>query len=244
MLQNELLARAVFLVQRDACVLVEPDAIHVSAYGFDRKGAVSRVKTEVARCEPHASVTALLRALGTALVTAVKKEAPAAALPAFDVTGLDDVVFVAIGKRLLVSTTSTAEASAPLHAYDPVALRALFDALYAKPTDTRIGVTMRALYDATVKDALHVIAKDIALLSAQPKVLAAESKRVMEAAKSGKGMQGKDSWRMSLNKLVKSDDDAARIDPRLVGFVLRRHADGTLPVIVELLQRVTTDYGS
>ncbi len=237
-----MLARVVYLVQRDACVLVEPDAPSVNAYGFDRKGAVSRVKSEVARCEPHASVTALLRALGTAIVGTARKEAPAAALPAFDVATLDEAALAIGGKRILVSTTPTAVAEEPLHAYDPVALRALFDALYVKPNDKRIGSTMRALYDATVRDVVTLLAKDIALLTAQPRVLAAESKRVMDAAKSGKGTQGKDSWRLSLNKLVKGDDDAARIDPRLVGFVLRRQADGTLPVVVDILRTVTTDY--
>lgn len=243
--QDEVLARLVFLLQRDACVLVEPDAISVNAYGFDRKGGVSRVKSEVARCEPHASVTALLRALGTALVGTARKEALAAALPAFDVAALDEAALAIGGKRLLVSTTPTAVAQEPLHAYDPLALRALFDALYVKPTEKRLGgATMRALYDATVRDVVVLLAKDIALVSANQKVLAAESKRVMDAAKSGKGAQGKDSWRMSLNKLVKSDDDAARIDPRLVGFVLRRHADGTLPVVVDILRTVTTDYAN
>lgn len=242
--QEEALAQLVFLAQRDACVLVEPDAISVNAYGFDRKGGVSRVKTEVARCEPHASVTALLRALGTAIIGAARKQAPAAALPAFDVVTIDDAALAITGKRILVSTTTTAEPSEPLHAYDHVAVRALFDALYVKPNDKRMGTTMRALYDATVRDVVTLLAKDVGLLTAQPRVLAAESKRVMDAARSGKGAQGKDSWRMSLNKLVKSDDDAARIDPRLVGFVLRRQADGTLPIVVDILRTVTTDYAA
>jgi hypothetical protein len=235
-LQDAVLSRAVFLVQRDACVLIEPDAPSVNAYGFNRKGDVALVKTEVSHCEPHASLPSLMRAVAISLALASKNEAPGSTLPAFDVKALDDAAFTITGKRLLLSSTPTD------NAYDPATLRALFDALYAKPNETRIGLPMKKLYEATIKDALDRITTDIVLLTAKPNVLAAESKRLIDGSRSGKGAEGKDAWRMSLNKLVKSDDDAARIDPRLVGFVLRRHADGTLPVIVELLQRIKSDY--
>jgi hypothetical protein len=234
-LQEAVLARAVFLVQRDACVLVEPDAPSVMAYAFDHKADVALMKTEVAQCEPHASLPALVRAAGIAIVLAARNEPPRSMLPRFNPKALDAAAHKITGKRLLLSTTATA------NHYDPLALRALFDVLYAKPTERRIGLPLKALYGATLRGVLQRISADIQLVSAKPDLLAAESKRYLEAPTS-QADEANDAWRMALNRLVKSDDDAARIDPRLVGFVLRRHADGTLPVIVEILNKIQNDY--
>jgi hypothetical protein len=243
-LQDAVLARAVFLARRDVCVLVDADAPLVPSWDTNASGVFAPMKTQVGRCHGADPLHALLAAGASAVALAHDKAAPSPITSPLDFAAIDRAWTALLGRPLTLAREPTAVPGETLQRYDPAAIEAAFTALYAKPSDKRLGLPLRALFDATLKDALAAQLRDLELVIKNRKLLASEAKKLNDGAKKPGTAQGKDAWRAALNRLVTSDEHAAHIDPRLVGFALRRQADGTLDVILTCLRTILTDYGA
>lgn len=242
--QDAVLARAMFLVRRDVCVLVEADAPQLMSWDTDKSGTLAPMKTQVPRCDATAPLHALLYAGASALALAHKDQPPTPIAAPFSLEAIDAAFVGLVGKPLVRSREATKTEGETIQSYDASAIEAAFGALYAKPSETRLGVPLQKLFDATLKDELALQLRDLELITKNKKVLASEAKKLVDGAKKGTGAHGKDAWRAALNRLVTSDDAAANIDPRLVGFALRRQADGTLETLLTCLRIILADYGA
>ncbi len=242
-LQSALLKEALYIVRRDHCILTDGAGLAVPSYEYDAKGRIAPMKAPAPSCDELAKPLALLSSLSAAVAFAAAgkgADAPNATALEKDVAGRA-AAFQAVFGRPLMTTTTITKAGRLLASYDPVALAAAFDAVYVAPSESRLGAPMKALYAKTAQAPLARLARDLAALLQKKPKLAAEAKKLEQRAHA-KDDGGLDALRASLNVLVDSNDDAARIDPVLVGFVLRRQRDGTLPVVVSSLQRVLQDY--
>jgi hypothetical protein len=121
--------------------------------------------------------------------------------------------------------------------YDSASLEAAFKQLYLAPDATVGGVRAKVVYDTLFKDYVKHKAELIAGILDRKGFVAAASRDYV--ARSGKpGFDG-----------LKFQDDLAQKlksplgdEPRLVGTLVRRHADGTLPAVLKMLRKVLGDY--
>jgi hypothetical protein len=242
--RDAVLREALYVVRRDHCILVDGDALLIPSYDYDKKGRVAAVRTAAPSCDEQARPLALLSSLRAGLALVGQKQGADAA-DALKVEGdraKADAGFAALfGKPLLNAATQT-KSGQLLYAYDPGALQAAFDALYVGPKQKVLGASAQALYDKVARAPLAVLARDLGALLKNKARLGVEAKKWEQRANKPDDGAATDALRASLNALVTSTDDAARIDPALVGFVLRRQRDGTLPVIVSSLRRVLQEY--
>jgi len=139
------------------------------------------------------------------------------------------------GRALVKKRTGAGEQTR--FAYDGASLQAAFDALYVAP-DASIGkVRARLIYDTLFKDYLRQKAEAIATLL-QRKGLIARAARDWQAQSARPGFDGV----AFQAKLLESFPEPLKYEGRLVGTLVRRHADGTLPVVLKALRRVLGDY--
>lgn len=243
-LRDAVYREALYVVRRDHCILMDGDALPIFSYDYDKKGRVAPMKAAAPSCDDQARPLALLASLraGLALVGA-KKGADAADATKIEADrGRADAAFVTVFGRPVVNAVTQTKSGQLLYAYDPAALEAAFDALYVRPAGTVLGASAKALYDKAARAPLARLARDLGALVKNKAKLGVEAKRWEQRAHKPDDGASTDALRASLNALVDSTDDAARIDPALVGFVLRRQRDGTLPIVVSSLRRVLSDY--
>jgi hypothetical protein len=121
--------------------------------------------------------------------------------------------------------------------YNAAGLEAAFEKLYIKPS-ALIG-TMRAgvVYDTLFKTFVRREAEATAALLGHKGFLAAESKRFV-----ARSLDGKDEITTYQYELASKLGGPLTDEPRLIGTLLRRHADGTLPTVIKILRTVLRDY--
>lgn len=132
--------------------------------------------------------------------------------------------------------------------YDPAAFQAAFDQLYFKPTETRGGVVAQQLYDAVFKKGIAEQAEVIAKVMAKKKEFEARAKDLLKRAETDESFYGGQfayQAAVELNGGQLKDGEGTTeplVEPGFMGTLLRRQADGTLPVILRSLKVVLKDY--
>jgi hypothetical protein len=231
---DDVLSRALYFVRRDVCLILEPDAPQVPSWDLDKTGKLAPMKSSAPHCDSSTPAIKLLVALeqGVALVDK--------SVDAKD--GDFEASFAKLFAAPLVSSRASTPKNGDLRAFDPKALHAAFDKLYAPPTATKLGVVLQKLYDATVKDSVARFVIDLADLTASKSKVAREADKLKKRLMTSTEQLGPDDFRGATNALVSDPDAAARVDPLTTAFVLRRQLDGTLPVVVESVRTVTCAY--
>jgi hypothetical protein len=131
----------------------------------------------------------------------------------------------------------TGEGEAAVVEYDAAALEAAFRALYVKPASKIGGLEAQVLYDTFFRRFVRRVVAVVAAAEKQPGFLAAQAK-VYRAQASTKGFDGY-AFIIAATKQLPA---AVKDEHRLVGTVIRRQADGTLPTLKRLLRALVTDY--
>jgi hypothetical protein len=122
-------------------------------------------------------------------------------------------------------------------AYDPAALDAAFKAMYVKPTVTLGGVPASVVYQTLFKDNVAQKAEVIAAALSKKGFLPAKAKDYLKHVRDPKF--DATTWQYDA---VKDAGDPIASEARLVGTLVRRQADGTLPAMVKMLRAVLRDY--
>jgi hypothetical protein len=123
------------------------------------------------------------------------------------------------------------------YSYDPAGLKAAFASVYVPPDATLGGARAQVVYDTLFRDWVAQRAETIALVLDRKGFLQ-QTARDLQAKASDPKFEGS-MWQYALaDKLP----EPLKSEPRLIGTLVRRHADGTLPTVLELLRRVLGDY--
>lgn len=139
------------------------------------------------------------------------------------------------GKALVKRRSGEGESA--LISYDVAGLQAAFDALYVKPVQTIGGVPAKLVYDSLFKGFVAQKAEWVAhVLAKRPQLAAAARDYVARSAQ-----PGFDGWAVA-DAFAKTLPPSGRGEVRLVGTLIRRQADGTLPVLVRMLRTILSDY--
>jgi hypothetical protein len=121
--------------------------------------------------------------------------------------------------------------------YDRASLETAFAALYVKPGATLGGTQASVVYETLFKAYVASKAETVAAALAKKGWLAAKAKDYLAKVKDAKF--DATEWQYGI---VKELGDAQAGEARLVGTLVRRQADGTLPAIVKMLRTVLADY--
>ena len=125
----------------------------------------------------------------------------------------------------------------PFVAYDPAALDAAFTAMYVKPTVTLGGVPASVVYQTLFKDNVAQKAEVIAAALTKKGFLASKAKDYLAHVRDPKFDAS--AWQYDA---VKDAGAPLASEARLVGTLVRRQADGTLPAVIKMLRTVLGDY--
>ncbi len=139
------------------------------------------------------------------------------------------------GRALVKSRAGSGDNT--LYAYDAGALDAAFGKLYLPPDRSLGGVRARVVYDTLLKKWVAQKADAIAELLSHKALLVAAARELPLKMKA-KDFDGA-TWTKTLAEKL---PESLRGDWRLVGTIVRRQADGSLPALVKMLRRVLTDY--
>ena len=128
--------------------------------------------------------------------------------------------------------------------YDKALLAKAFDALYVKPSTTHAGFTAQKIYDYLFKQPMRKLAGDLPRILADKAALAEAAKAYQAAAKT-EGFHAPrylDKPAAELSGPQGGDDEKPPVSGVVLGMVLRRHLDGTLPLVIQKIKQVLRDY--
>jgi hypothetical protein len=182
----------------------------------------------------------ILRTGGFGVAQAWAKEAEniGSALAFFDATNqknLEASFKTLFGQSLVKARSGSGDDTR--FSYNPAALEAAFTKLYVAPSTTVGGVRARVVYDTLFKSYVAQKAQAVAVVLSQKGFLASAAKDFTAQAANPK-FEGA-AWQDALASKLPAP---AKENPRLVGTLVRRHADRSLPVVIKILRRILTDY--
>ncbi|MES2775921.1 MAG: hypothetical protein V4722_17225 [Bacteroidota bacterium] len=127
------------------------------------------------------------------------------------------------------------------------ALKAAFDQLYKKPTEDFDGFALQKIYDIAAKDYFRSCATVIAdVMKKKPMFiqLAMDYKRQATTVKNfyGPSASGKAEEKLLGKDYTPNADCMKYGADRIVGMMMRRHIDGSLPVLLTCVKTVLKDY--
>ena len=128
--------------------------------------------------------------------------------------------------------------------YDKALLSKAFDVLYVKPSEKRAGFAAQKIYDFLFKEPMRRMADDLPRILADKAKLAEMAKAYQAAAKT-EGFHAPrylDKPAADLSGPQGGDDEKPPVSGVVLGMVLRRHLDGTLPLVVQKIKQVLKDY--
>lgn len=125
-----------------------------------------------------------------------------------------------------------------------------FDKLYVKPTANFEGYSMKKLYDLAVKDYLRDFSKLLVyLLNTKKDVFEQASKTYLLKATTDKDFYHGDITEPALKRLFPTEASKLKypafseeINSSIIGSLLRRQCEGTLPTLVNCIKTVLKDY--
>jgi hypothetical protein len=129
--------------------------------------------------------------------------------------------------------------------YKAEGLKAAFDKLYQKPTDKFHGYPLQKVYNLTCKEYVRGIANLVVKVFSKRPEFDKYAKQYMQDALTKPDFEGQEFGNeVSLKLLGSSEGDC--IDDyyksRIVGIMLRRQCDGSLPVLLSSLKIMLKDY--
>src|SRR5581483_627699 len=124
-----------------------------------------------------------------------------------------------------------------LVSYDAAGLQSAFDKLYVQPSGNIGGVRASVVYETLFKAFVRREAEATCALLGKKGFLAQESKKFV-----ARSLDGKDEITTYQYELASKLGGPLAEEPRLIGTLLRRQADGTLPVIIKMMRTVLRDY--
>lgn len=144
---------------------------------------------------------------------------------------LDRAVIAWTGRKLVKSNDHG------LKRYDKNSIESVFDKLYLKPESSIAGVKVSIVYQLLFKEFVTREANATAEILARKDFVETKSKEYVALA-SKAGFEGSEyQW-----KLAKELGGSLESEPRLIGTLLRRRADGTLPSLLKMLRTILRDY--
>jgi hypothetical protein len=123
-----------------------------------------------------------------------------------------------------------------LNQYSAAGLKAAFEKLYVPPSTELGGVRAQTIYDTLFKTFVRKEANAMALLLERRDFIARKSKTFVAHSLES------DVATEEQYKLAQELGGPLGEEPRLIGMVLRRHADGTLPQVITMLRTILKDF--
>ncbi len=133
---------------------------------------------------------------------------------------------------------------ATMNMFNTLALKQAFDKMYLKPTENFEGMALQKLYNTSLKDYMHDVCNvvaDVMKKKIQFTKLAAAYKVNASTKKYFDGI----SESYSASEKLLGDNEYTCIDnrqSRIVGMLLRRQIDGSLPTVLACLKTIIKDY--
>jgi len=127
--------------------------------------------------------------------------------------------------------------------FNGLGIKAAFDKLYQKPTGKFQGIGLQNLYNFTLKSYVRDVTSIVVKVASNKPAFEALSKQYMASALKDPEFYGPTfsedaAEKLGTNSLDQECTDASRV----VGTLLRRQCDGSLPVLLLCLKTVLKDY--
>jgi hypothetical protein len=133
-----------------------------------------------------------------------------------------------------------------LFRYDPKAIQVVFDNLYVKPSEGVFGYSAQQFYDVVFKNQVASIAEVLARLLKKPGFIQSQSAGFLRGFETLDEFYSPEYALESIEKLYgehrSTFDKSTWWDAWLMGTLLRRHIDGSLPTLLQILRTVLSDY--
>ncbi|MBX2932175.1 MAG: hypothetical protein KF781_09535 [Chitinophagaceae bacterium] len=148
------------------------------------------------------------------------------------------------GKSIKMATGET------FYFFNPKAVKAVFDKLYAKPSTKFENITYQTLYNIALKKYFRDVVKLMSYLHTTEKQEWTQvTTRFLTRAKISKEFNIYEESDYARNKLFPTEKSrkqfpnfSEEIYSGYLGPILRRHCDGTLPVMLNCLKTILKDY--
>lgn len=128
-------------------------------------------------------------------------------------------------------------------AYNPAAVDAIMKVLYVAPSDGRYGASAQLLYDVGFKEMMRETARELGRYTQTKGWMAAKTEKLKKAiAKDPYAVRTLyDAWANELPP-PGENGEPGYADGNLVGMLMRRSLDGTLPPLLAAFGKVLKDY--
>ncbi len=252
-LQSKITQGAIEAAAMDGCPEEEgKPALDVEQHKYDRDGNkwVTR-KTKIGSCKVSPRMMAAFVRFGVLFTSLEPKLAAdkdhSIYLNIYDVVNgdeLTDEYTKAFGGDLIKNRPKGGRTPDWFPHYDGALLAKAFDALYVKPSAERGGFVAQKIYDFLFKEPMRQLAGDLPRILADKKALA-ELAAAYQAASKAEGFYAPrylDKPAADLSGPQGGDDEQRPVSSVVLGMVLRRHLDGTLPLVVQKIKQVLKDY--
>jgi hypothetical protein len=234
---------------KDRCSPEDGDALSVSTYQWDaEKNVWVAAPTRLGNCYTEIGYaidlvkTGALFAAG-AFNFATDKTGNFSVWELLEQPESNETIRKFLGADLVAKRVKEANGGEFVH-YNPKAFEAAFNSFYFKPTETRLGISGQQLYDSVFKKDVADVASEMARILSKKADFEKEAKTFNERLSKDPEFWGSDFAYAAANRLfpVPEGSEAEGVDSRIFGVMLRRHTDGTLPVILKSLKAVLKDY--
>ena len=227
-------------------------ALEIEPHKYDRDANKwGTVKTKIGACKVSPRMMAAFVRFGI-LFTSVEPKLAAdkdhsVYLNIYDVVNGDELTAEytkAFGGDLIKNRPKEGRTADWFPQYDKALLAKAFDTLYVKPSAERAGLAAQKIYDFLFKGPMRNVADDLPRILADKKALAAAAKAYQAASKT-EGFYAPrylDKPAADLSGPQGGEDEKAPVSSVVFGMVLRRHLDGTLPLVVQKIKQVLKDY--
>jgi sporulation protein YlmC with PRC-barrel domain len=129
--------------------------------------------------------------------------------------------------------------------YNGLAVKAAFDKLYQKPTATYKGIALKKIYDLSFQQYVRDVTTIIIKVTANKAVFEAQAKLYLTKATTDPEFEGI-NFTMNATQTILGDYKTECVfeyyRERVVGTMLRRQIDGSLPILLTSLKTLLKDY--
>ncbi|HBX50102.1 MAG: hypothetical protein A2275_01030 [Bacteroidetes bacterium RIFOXYA12_FULL_35_11] len=130
--------------------------------------------------------------------------------------------------------------------YNGEALKAAFNSIYRKPGDSFKGLSMQKIYDVSLKEYMRDLGKVITVVMSNKAEFTAKAAEYLKKAKTDKTFDGQEYSYPLTEKWFGAESykkySCLPMPSRIVGVMLRRQCDGSLPVLLNCYKTVIKDY--
>jgi hypothetical protein len=131
-----------------------------------------------------------------------------------------------------------------IYQYSPLGVQAAFNKLYQKPTSTYKGIGLQKLYNVSAKQYVRDATDMIIAITAKKPIWDAQVKKYVQLATTDEEFYMGSFADETYTKIF-GEQEAKECAPyanKMIGSMLRRSGDGTLPVLLVCLKTMLKDY--